>query len=289
MGAMAASLTEKAPAKINLTLRVRGRRADGYHELESLVAFADLADTLSLQPGGDTALGISGPFAAACGPAGDNLVVKAAAALGERVAGMKTGRFQLDKHIPVAGGVGGGSADAAAALRLLARANGLSPGDARLAAAAKSVGADVPVCLDPRPRIMRGAGEQLSAPIALPALAALLVNPGVPLPTRDVFAAFGGVVAAPREMSEVPRDRDALIGFLDAYGNDLTQAAMTRAPVIGDVLNALRNVPGVRLVRMSGSGPTCFALFDTAAEATAGAARLSATQANWWVHAGNIG
>jgi 4-diphosphocytidyl-2-C-methyl-D-erythritol kinase len=285
---MAASLNEKAPAKINLTLRVLGRRADGYHELESLVAFADLADTLALQPGGETALTISGPFAAACGPVGDNLVLKAVAALGERVEGLKAGRFQLNKHIPVAGGIGGGSADAAAALRLLARANGLSLGDARLAASAKSVGADVPVCLDPRPRVMRGVGEQLSAPIDLPPLAVLLVNPKVPLPTRDVFAALAGAAPGPKELGEVPREREALIGFLGIYDNDLTQAAIARVPVVADLLSALRGLPGLRLARMSGSGPTCFALFASANEAAAAARRLRAGHPAWWVHAGTI-
>ena len=156
---MSAVLVEKAPAKINLTLRVLGRRADGYHRLESLVAFADLADTLSLQPGGDAALDITGPFAAACGPVAGNLVLKALAALRQRVAGLNAGRFLLDKNIPVAAGLGGGSADAAAALRLLARGNGLALDDARLAAAAPAVGADVPVCLESRARIMRGVRQ----------------------------------------------------------------------------------------------------------------------------------
>ena len=158
-----ASLVEQAPAKINLTLRVLGRRADGYHELESLVAFADLADTLSLQPGGDAALDVTGPFAAACGPVADNLVLKALAALRERVAGLRAGRFRLEKNIPVAAGLGGGSADAAAALRLLARANGLAPDDRAAGGGGARVGADVPVCLEPRARIMRGVGDELSA------------------------------------------------------------------------------------------------------------------------------
>jgi len=177
-------LLEKACAKINLTLRVFGRREDGYHELESLVAFADLADKLELEPARATALEISGPFAAACGPVADNLVLKAAAALAARVGALQSGRFLLEKTLPVAAGIGGGSADAAAALRLLARLNGLAPDDPRLAAAALATGADVPVCLDSRSRIMRGVGDLLSEPFALPSLPALLVNPGTPLATR---------------------------------------------------------------------------------------------------------
>jgi 4-diphosphocytidyl-2-C-methyl-D-erythritol kinase len=147
-----APLVEKAPAKINLTLRVLGRRADGYHELESLVAFAELTDTLTLQPGGTTALNVSGPI----GPTVDNLVLKAVAALRQHIDGLKAGRFLLEKNIPVAAGIGGGSADAAAALRLLARLNGIALDDPRLMAAALLVGADVPVCLACHARIMRG-------------------------------------------------------------------------------------------------------------------------------------
>jgi 4-diphosphocytidyl-2-C-methyl-D-erythritol kinase len=286
---VAAPLTEKAPAKINLTLRVLGRRHDGYHELESLVAFADLADTLTLQPDGDTALDISGPFAAACGPVAGNLVLKAVAALRERVSGLKAGCFQLQKNIPVAAGIGGGSADAAAALRLLARLNDLAPGEPRLAAAALAVGADVPVCLDARPSVMRGVGELLSAPVALPRLAAVLVNLGVPLATRDVFAAFAGTPINRENLGIVPRERDALIDFLKKHGNDLTEAAIARAPVVADVLGALRELPGVRLARMSGSGATCFALFATRDEAAAAAGLLRAGNKDWWVCPAVIG
>ena len=286
---MTAPLSEQAPAKINLTLRVVGRRGDGYHALESLVAFADLADTLTLAPGAQTTLAITGPFAAACGPAGENLVLKAVNSLAARVDGLRAGGFKLEKRIPVAGGIGGGSADAAAALRVLARLNNLARSDARLAAAAKSVGADVPVCLDPRARIMRGIGEELSAPITLPRCAALLVNPGVPLATRDVFTTFRGQPSAQDELGAVPAERETLFAVLARHGNDLTDAAIARVPVIADVLDALRSMSGARLARMSGSGPTCFALFDSAAEADAAAAKLKATHPHWWLHSGSIG
>ena len=259
---MSALLVEKALAKINLTLRVVGRRDDGYHELESLVAFADLADTLTIEPGPVTALDISGPFAAVCGASADNLVLKAVAALGRAVSGLKAGRFRLEKNIPVAAGIGGGSADAAAALRLLARLNDLQLDDARLAQAALAVGADVPVCLDPRPRIMRGLGELLSDPIDVPPLAAVLANPRIPLATREVFTALKIPQEERDDITGVPRDFAALVTLLRQNGNDLTQAAIACAPVIGDMLNALRALAGARLVRMSGSGPTCFALFE---------------------------
>jgi 4-diphosphocytidyl-2-C-methyl-D-erythritol kinase len=280
-----AALVEQALAKINLSLRVVGRRADGYHELESLVAFAGVADRLTLQPGGDAGLDILGPFAGNCGAAADNLVLKAAAALRARVAGLTAGRFVLEKQLPVAAGIGGGSADAAAALRLLARRNGISLDDARLAEAALQVGADVPVCLASQARIMRGVGEQLSAPVALPPLAAVLVNPGVPLGTRDVFARFSLKPDGARTGNGVPADFESLIGWLDRQGNDLTAAAITCAPVIAEVLTALYALGGARLARMSGSGATCFALFGSPAEAEAGARRLQAVHAGWWIAA----
>lgn len=281
---MSATLVEKAAAKINLTLRVIGRRADGYHELESLVAFADVTDVLTLQPGAEDGLEVRGPFAGKSGVVADNLVLKALGALRQRIAGLKAGRFLLEKNVPVAAGLGGGSADAAAALRLIARANGIALADPRLMVAARAVGADVPVCLDPLPRVMRGVGELLSGPLDLPVLPAVLVNPGVPLATRDVFDKFAGSQGA-RDLPDVPREFGALIECLKRHGNDLTAAATTCAPVIAEVLAALNELPGTKLVRMSGSGPTCFALFTTPDEAAAAEQRLKAERKNWWVQA----
>jgi 4-diphosphocytidyl-2-C-methyl-D-erythritol kinase len=280
---------EKAPAKINLTLRVLGRRADGYHDLESLVAFADVADTLILQPGVTTALDIAGPFAGASGPTADNLVLKAFAALDQRFNGLKAGHFKLEKNIPVAAGIGGGSADAAAALRLLARVNSLALDDPRLMEAALAVGADVPVCLASRPRIMRGVGEQLSPLLDLPPLAAVLINPGVALSTRDVFAKFVSAQSGQTNLANVPRTEDAIIEFLTQHGNDLTQGAIACVPAIAEVLDALRAIPGVRLARMSGSGATCFALFKTPGEAAAAAWLLQSTHKDWWICPTTIG
>jgi 4-diphosphocytidyl-2-C-methyl-D-erythritol kinase len=285
-------LVESAPAKINLTLRVIGRREDGYHELESLVGFAGAADRLGLAPAGKLELEINGPFAAACGPVEHNLVLKAARALGERIAGLKNGRFHLEKILPVAAGIGGGSADAAAALRLLARANDIAPDDARLASAARATGADVPVCLDPRARVMRGVGDVLSEPVVMPRLDAVLVNPGVPLSTREVFARFDGGPGSGRTapgLGRVPHQLDAMISFLGEHGNDLTEAAMACAREVAQVLRALRALRGVRLARMSGSGPTCFALFASAGEASAAARLLADTNRDWWVCPTTVG
>jgi len=231
---------------------------------------------------------IAGAFAAACGPAADNLILKAVATLGARVRNLKVGHFRLEKRIPVAGGLGGGSSDAAAAFRLLAGLNDLALDDPRVTAAALATGADVLVCLDPRPRVMRGIGEILSAPVVVPQLALVLVNPGVLLSTRDVFNAYTGTTIEKKNPGAVPREREAFIRFLEGYGNDLTQAAIACAPIVADVLETLRQLPGARLARMSGSGPTCFALFNSAAEATAAARQLRAAQIDWWVHDGSI-
>lgn len=284
---IAVPLTELAPAKINLTLRIVGRRADRYHELESLVVFADLADRLTLIPSPETSLDVRGPFAAACGATDDNLVLKAVRALARSVPELKSGQFRLEKNLPVAAGIGGGSSDAAAALRLLARANGIALDDKRLADAALAIGADVPVCLDPRPRIMRGIGEILSAPLDLPALPTVLVNPRVPTETRKVFAAFAGMHGSNKPLGDPPSHD--LLAYLQAHGNDLTPAAISSVPVIGQVLDRLSALPGAQLARMSGSGSTCFALFRSVDAARQAAEMLKLAQPDWWVQAATLG
>jgi 4-diphosphocytidyl-2-C-methyl-D-erythritol kinase len=281
---VAAARVERAPAKINLTLRVLGRRADGYHDIESLVAFAGVGDSLTFTPARNAELVVRGPTAAMAGTVADNLVLKAARALAERVAGLTLGRFVLAKRLPVAAGLGGGSSDAAAALRLLARANRLARDDPRLMQAARTTGADVPVCLDPRPRLMRGIGDVLSDPLPLPPLRALLVNPGVMLATRDVFASIKVFAQAEAAPPEAAAGGDFLAA-LEHCGNDLEEPAMRLAPVITDVLAALRELPGCRMARMSGSGATCFGLFEQGAAAVAGARKLRATHPAWWVRA----
>lgn len=291
------ALTERARAKVNLTLRVVGRRVDGYHELESVVAFADCADNLTLDVGPDLSLRIEGPGAQACGDVDDNLVVKAARLLGERVADLRCGAFALDKHLPVAAGIGGGSADAAAALRLLARANDLSPDDPQVVEAARQTGADVSVCLGSRACIMTGIGDHL-LPIDLPRLPAVLVNPGVAVATGDVFAALGlragalrvgvaDVVRAPA-WPEEGASLDQWIAALASGVNDLEAPALKLQPAIGEVLAALRATEGVRLARMSGSGATCFAIFGSDEDARNAARSIKAAKPDWWVHAGEL-
>jgi 4-diphosphocytidyl-2-C-methyl-D-erythritol kinase len=280
---------EKAPAKVNLTLRVLGRRTDGYHELESLVAFAGVGDALTFAPGDALTLTVSGPTAPAAGDSADNLVLKAARALAERIAGLTLGRFALSKRLPVAAGLGGGSADAAAALRLLAQANGMALDDPRLMQAAQATGADVPVCLDPRPRLMRGVGDVLSAPLDLPRLFAVLINPGVAVSTREVFAALNLPPAAPPAPAGPPPAQSALVAEIASGRNDLEQPAIELEPVIADVLSVINRLPGCRLARMSGSGATCFGLFETNAAATAAARTVRVGYPQWWVRATVLG
>jgi 4-diphosphocytidyl-2-C-methyl-D-erythritol kinase len=291
-------LVEEGRAKVNLTLRVVGRRMDGYHDLESVVAFADCADKLSLTPGPELTLKTVGPLAMACGELPDNLVLKAARLLGEVVPELKTGAFVLDKILPVAGGIGGGSADAAAALRLLARLNNLSLDDERLQEVALEVGADVPVCLASRACDMTGVGEKL-LPLSPPRMPSVLVNPCVPVATKDVFKALGlrhgelligatDVVIETLSWPEEGSSIDEWIVALTDGANDLEAPAIRIEPVIGDVLSALSATEGVRLSRMSGSGGTCFAIFSDAAEAQNAARKIQRDRPEWWVHAGTL-
>jgi 4-diphosphocytidyl-2-C-methyl-D-erythritol kinase len=291
----APELVEGGRAKVNLTLRVVGRRLDGYHELESVVAFADCADRLSLTPGAELQLETTGPLAQACGEPADNLVLKAARLLSERVPGLKVGSFTLHKVLPVAAGIGGGSADAAAALRLLAKANALSLDDSRLIEVARLAGADVPVCMASRACVMAGVGETL-LPLALPQLPGVLVNPRVPVATRDVFEALGlrngellvgatDVIQAFDWPAEGASTRD-WIEALAAGTNDLEAPAIGIQPVVGEVLSALRAADGARLARMSGSGATCFAIFDSGAGAQTASRIIQTAHPQWWVHSG---
>jgi 4-diphosphocytidyl-2-C-methyl-D-erythritol kinase len=288
-----------APAKINLTLRISGRRADGYHELESLVAFAPFGDRLTFSPGETLGLDVSGPMADGAGPVADNLVLRAAHALAARIGGLRLGGFALHKALPSGAGLGGGSADAAAALRLIAKANGISLDDPRVHDAARSTGADIPVCLDPRPRVMRGVGEILSAPASLPPLGIVVVHPGFALPTGPVFKALGLAPGEPYTGSS-PRQperaggwqnagREALIEWLVAECNDLEAPAIATAPAVADVLRIIAGLAGCRLARMSGSGSACFGLFDDGAAAATAAAQVAAAQPSWWVRAGMLG
>lgn len=287
------ALAEHAPAKVNLSLAVLGRRSDGHHRLDSLVAFARFGDRLTFVPGPALALNVRGATAAQAGALDDNLVLKAARGLAAEFSGLKLGRFTLVKRLPVAAGLGGGSSDAAAALRLLARANRIALDDPRLRRVARRVGADVPVCVDPRPRRMRGIGEKLSAPLAIPPLAAVLVNPGVAVPTKDVFARLGLKPGGARKRAgragALPRDFDGFVAYLAGERNDLEPAAIALQPAIARVLAALRGESGCKLARMSGSGATCFGLFASSRAAAAAARRIAAAHPRWWVKATVLG
>jgi 4-diphosphocytidyl-2-C-methyl-D-erythritol kinase len=291
-------LVEEGRAKVNLTLRVVGRRVDGYHDLESVVAFADCADRLTLTPGPELSLTTTGPLASACGDTSDNLVLKAARLLGERVDGLKVGSFTLEKTLPVAAGIGGGSADAAAALRLLARLNDFSLDDKRVLDVALAAGADVPVCLASKACDMTGVGETLVS-LSPPTMPCVLVNPGVPVATRDVFTALGlrrgdllvGVTDVMMQAPSWPEEGGSLEEWVEAFAasvNDLEAPATRIQPVIGEVIAALNATNGAWLARMSGSGATCFALYENTAEAQRGADKIRRERPEWWVHAGTL-
>ena len=277
----------RAPAKLNLTLRVTGRRLDGFHDLESVVAFADVCDWLGFAPGPGLELSVEGPGADAVGPAADNLVARAARALAGRIPTLVMGRLRLIKRLPAAAGMGGGSSDAAACLRALAEANDLPVSDERVHAAALETGSDVPVCLTARARIMAGTGDRLGAAVALPALHAVLVNPRRAVATRDVFAALGVERGARYDPAGGARPPDfssrATLEALERGGNDLEPAARKVLPLVGDILDRLKRLPGVRFARMSGSGATCFAVFDTSEPARRAHAALASEQPDWWL------
>lgn len=265
-------ISEHAPAKINLALHLRRRRPDGYHDLESIFAFTRFGDTLNGEAADALTLHLDGPMAAAADVGDDNLVLRAARALAA-AAGITAGaRLHLAKHIPVAAGLGGGSADAAAALRLLNRLWGLDWPLARLAELAAPLGADVPVCVHGCTLFGAGKGEALSAwPQDFAGTPVLLVNPRVAVPTGPVFAGWdrqdrGGIAA------DAP---------LTALRNDMTAAAVALQPVIADVLAALAAPGEATLVRMSGSGATCLALYPDAAARDRAAAGLA--ESGWWL------
>lgn len=279
-------VTVLAPAKVNLTLHVTGRRADGYHLLDSLVVFAGVHDVLTIAPGEGLRLEVGGPHGGVLGPmAGDNIILRAARALAEATGCTAGAHITLHKVLPVAAGVGGGSADAAAALLGLCRLWGVSLPEPEMLALAGRMGADVPVCLRGRATTVGGVGEHLSDAPPLPAAWLVLVNPGVPLSTPAVFKARSGPFSDPAPLVGAVSDAAALAAALAARRNDLTDAALSLAPEIGVVLAALSALPGCLLARMSGSGATCWGLFPTEAEAHAAARTLHTQHAGWWTAA----
>ena len=299
---MSPILSEAAPAKVNLTLHVTGRRADGYHLLDSVIVFAGVGDVVRVRAHKGLALAVVGPEAAALpspkrsrfgfaqaglgAPAADNLVLRAARALAE-AAGERTGAaIELDKRLPVAAGLGGGSADAAAALRALARLWRLEGCAEILHGVAAGLGADVPACLACRPLVARGIGERI-APLdgPWPDVHLLLANPGRPLATAAVFAARAGAFGAPDALDKVPATAARLAAELARRRNDLEAPARRLMPEIGEVLDALAALPTCLLARMTGSGATCFGLFASGRAAKSGAAALRRARPRWWVAA----
>jgi 4-diphosphocytidyl-2-C-methyl-D-erythritol kinase len=284
-----------APAKINLYLHVVGRRADGYHLLDSLIAFTDIGDRVTAVPADRLSLTVGGPEAGALAGLGDdNLVLRAARLLAEEAGRKSSGvtpyraALHLDKVLPEASGIGGGSSDAAAALHALDRLwhHPLDP-DA-LAALALKLGADVPACLAARPVWVGGIGERIEPAAGLPPAGIVLANPRRRLPTADVFAARRGALAAGGRFAAMPRDAAGLAAVLESRRNDLTEAALTIVPEIATVLDRLARLPGALIARMSGSGATCFALFADRAASRAAGAVLACAEPSWWSAAGAL-
>jgi len=277
-----------ARAKVNLYLHVTGRRADGYHELDSLFVRTSLGDRLTLAAAETPAdsLSVDGPFAGALvGEAPErNLALRAVAAVRAACGHGGPVALTLEKNIPVAAGLGGGSADAATALLAVNALFDAGQDSAALARLAAGLGADVPACLHETPLAVSGIGERLAPLDGLPSFALLLVNPGMALATADVFRARSGGFSPAMPMG-VPDDLDGLVGALAARRNDLEEAAIALVPVIGDVRKQLADLPGARLARMSGSGATCFALFADLVSAQAAEAVLRRARPGWWLAA----
>jgi 4-diphosphocytidyl-2-C-methyl-D-erythritol kinase len=276
---MFASFLEKAPAKVNLALHVLGRRADGYHELDSIVAFADVCDTLLFEPSRFTSLTVTGTCGAGLSAGADNLVLRALHELRKHVR-LPEMHITLQKELPIASGLGGGSADAAAALRGGLRACGVELPGETLQQIAFRIGADVPVCLTSRASRMRGVGEQISDFAVMPG-AIILVNPGVPCSTAEVFAALGLRAGQAHGSGLDPLDASM-------WRNDLAEAAMSVQPAIRKVLGSLRAMQKFSAVNMSGSGGTCFGLLLDGGQAESAAREIAAAHPAWWVRAAQL-
>jgi 4-diphosphocytidyl-2-C-methyl-D-erythritol kinase len=283
------TLTAFAPAKVNLYLHLIGRRPDGYHLLDSLVAFADLGDRITAEPAAKLSLEITGPEAASLSTLGrDNLVLRAARLLADHTGAARGAALLLEKNLPVAAGIGGGSSDAAAVLRLLAALWQLSIGEEALRGLGARLGADLPACLYGRAAWLGGAGEQIEPAPDLPEAGILLANPRQQLPTAAVFAARTGPFYQAGRFAPMPRDAAGLARALTARRNDLTDAAIGLVPEIGTVLGRLARLPGALLARMSGSGATCFAIFPDRSAAREARAALAAAEPQWWCAAGGL-
>ena len=283
------TLTAFAPAKVNLYLHVTGRRSDGYHLIDSLIAFADIGDHITVEPATTLSLKLSGPEAAGLADLGqDNLVLRAARLLADLTGAAEGAALHLEKNLPIAAGVGGGSSDAAAALRLLAELWQLSLGGETLHALGAQLGADLPACLYGRTVWLSGVGERIEPAPDLPEAGILLANPRKELPTATVFAARTGPFAGTGRLAAIPRSAVGLARALEPRRNDLTGAAISLVPEIGRVLARLAQLPGALIARMSGSGATCFALFSDRDEAQDACTALAVAEPDWWCAAGGL-
>jgi 4-diphosphocytidyl-2-C-methyl-D-erythritol kinase len=284
----AAAIEVTARAKLNLYLHLLGRQADGYHAIDSLVAFAAFGDRLTFTPGAELKLEVDGAFAQSLPAQDDNLVLRAAFLLRTRYGVRSGASIRLEKRMPVAAGLGGGSADAAAALSGLVRLWQLRPQPDELAAIAVALGADVPVCLVGRAAFVGGIGEKVEPIGSLPELGVVLVNPRVPLSTKAVFMSREGQFSLAARWTEPVREAEELAKLLAQRHNDLTRPALVLAPVIGEILTELSAYPEVLLARMSGSGATCYGLTRTRAEAESAAEKVRAERPGWWVAASSL-
>jgi 4-diphosphocytidyl-2-C-methyl-D-erythritol kinase len=279
-----------APAKVNLYLHVIGRRADGYHLIDSLVAFADVGDWVTALPSKSLSLEVTGPEAAYLDARGEkNLVLRAARALAEHAGIVPAAALGLEKNLPIAAGLGGGSSDAAAALRALCSLWRLPQNATALMALGSRIGADVPACLHACAAWVGGIGERIDPAPGFPEAGIVFANPRCPLPTAAVFAARSGPfddIAA--RFSAMPDSAVELARVLETYCNGLTSAALALVPAIGNVLTALARLPGALLARMSGSGATCFALFVDRAAAERARRALATSEPNWWSASGSL-
>jgi 4-diphosphocytidyl-2-C-methyl-D-erythritol kinase len=273
----------KAPAKINLYLHVTGRRSDGFHVLDSLIAFADVSDELAVNDGGKLSLEINGPFAGSLPTTNNNLVTKATILLAECMGIKPNVSINLTKNLPVSSGIGGGSIDAAATLQVLCKFWNYSPPKELLFQIAEKLGADVPACLFGRASFVSGIGNELTPAPTLPECWLVLVNPGIPVSTRQIFINHSGNFSQSAPFEQPLNNLSELVALLVNRSNDLTNAAIIEAPIIRNILSTFGQYPGTLLARLSGSGATCFGLFENETDAKTAAVSLAEKNPQWWV------
>jgi 4-diphosphocytidyl-2-C-methyl-D-erythritol kinase len=288
---VAGSVCETARAKVNLTLHIKGKRSDGYHELESLVVFADVCDELIFSAASEDSLSLEGPFAGLVD--GENLVLKTKRAVASWLGVAISGHFRLTKNIPVAAGLGGGSSDAAAAIRALFRTYDSVSNAKTFIRQSAAIGADVPVCLQNSAAWMCGLGERVTPVSGLTPLPALLVNPRIKLPTASVFKTLNAKPLQPEAAGAAPsfpgwNDPVEAAAWLKEGRNDLEAPAIALEPAVESVLDTLRRLDGCLLSRLSGSGPTCFGIFASRDSAREAAREIERSYPNWWVQATSL-